>query len=80
MKSAVNLTDAEAWDAYWTSVGWPEHAKAALAWWKNPGPIPANASFDVFRAFAPVAVQRLTRDCGLPQAWLDTAMFHEDRT
>ncbi len=78
--SAVKLNDAEVWDAYWTSVGWPDYPKAALAWWKNPGPIPANASFKVFRAFAPVAVQRLTRDCGLPQAWLDAPAFQEGRS
>lgn len=68
------LADAEMWSAYWESVGWPNDARAARLWWKAPGPLPDGPSLLLFRSFAPVAVQLLIRDCGLPAAWLATTL------
>ncbi len=62
------------WSAYWESVGWPDDLWAARLWWRKPGPLPQGPSLLLFRTFAPVAVQLLIRDCGLPVGWLATTL------
>ena len=66
----VKVTDAEIWDGYWKAVGWPQNRHAALRWWREPGPVPEGASFELFRPLAPVAVQQLIREMGPPNDWL----------
>jgi len=72
------VLDAEAWSAYWNRAGWPADRKSALAWWRNAEPMPEAASLTCFRTFAPIAVQQLIRDCGLPRAWQEAIVLTPD--
>ncbi len=68
---AVKLPDAELWATYWRKAGLPEDDRGALEWWRNPGPQPEGFSAIAFLNRAPLAVQKVVRERGLPSYWLD---------